>query len=81
MVKVAMVVLPWNEHTLGFLSVLQKNEAVSTPYFCLNSVCFFVFLPQVTEMLLCADTLPEKVVRKAVEVVATQCYTKVQTLY
>lgn len=34
-------------------------------------------LIQVTEMLLCADTVPESVLRRAVEVVASQCYTKV----
>ncbi|CAM9346290.1 unnamed protein product, partial [Scytosiphon promiscuus] len=32
---------------------------------------------RVTEMLLCADTVPESVLRRAVEVVASQCYTKV----
>ncbi|CAN0376845.1 unnamed protein product, partial [Ectocarpus fasciculatus] len=31
----------------------------------------------VTEMLLCADTVPESVLRRAVEVLASQCYTKV----
>lgn len=40
-----------------------------------------VICTQVTEMLLCADTLPEAALRRAVEVVASQCYTKVRCMY
>lgn len=38
---------------------------------------FITSRQQVTEMLLCADTVPESVLRRAVEVLASQCYTKV----
>lgn len=35
---------------------------------------------QVSEMLLCADTFPESMLRQAVQVLATQCYTKVRAV-
>lgn len=41
-------------------------------------IALFAFF-KVTELLLCADSTPESMLNKALEVVATQCYTKVLT--